>query len=607
MLTNTYADGRLSDFCRHGRHLLLLLVFTSVISTLMGQSSDLSIPFDRNKNTTPTYEETITFYQKLAAAYPRQLYLSAHGSTDSGHPLHTAVLSPTGNFDPVSLRQQGKTILFVNNAIHPGEPCGVDASMLLLRDYLNDQSKMELLKDAVIVVIPFYNIGGGLNRGPYSRANQLGPEAYGFRGNAKNLDLNRDFIKCDSRNARTFNQIYNYWQPDVFIDNHTSNGADYQYSITLIPTQHDKLSPVLAEYLQQDMLPYLFQGMEDRSWEMTPYVYARNTPDEGIAGFLDLPRYSSGYAALHHAISFMPETHMLKPYENRVRSIYAFMDAMIHLIRRDGEKIRMLREKAIQQAREQQTFPVSWQLDPSRQDTVTFKGYEAGYKKSEISGQDRLYYDRTKPYAKKIPHLNYYKATQTVDKPKAYLIPQAYREVIERLQWNGVVIHQLTEEINITANFYYIEDYDTGNSPYEGHYLHSNVQVRTESLSRKFHPGDYVVLTGQRADRFIVETLEPQATDSYFAWNFFDGVLMMKEYFSSYVFEDLAVEYLKEHPELKAQLEQKRQEDPDFAKSGRAQLNFIYEHSPYHEPTYQLYPVGRLTEDTELPIIGISN
>lgn len=605
MSTYTYANARVLDCLSLCASLLILLVGFAV--PLTGQSPDLTIPFERDNQVTATYAETIEFYEELTAAYPQQLYLSAHGTTDSGHPLHTAVLSPSGNFDPVTLRSQGKTILFVNNAIHPGEPCGVDASMLLLRDYLQDQSKMERLKNAVIVVIPYYNIGGGLNRGAYSRANQAGPAAYGFRGNAKNLDLNRDFIKADSRNARTFHKIYQYWQPDVFIDNHTSNGADYQYTITLIPTQHNKLAPALANYLQQDMLPYLYKGMAARNWDMTPYVYARSTPDEGIAGFLDLPRYSSGYAALHHALSFMPETHMLKPYKDRVHSTYAFMDAMIELIERDGDKIQQIREIAIQQTRSQKTFPLNWQLDMSRQDSVTFKGYAAGRKKSEISGQDRLYYDHSKPFTKKIPHFNYYKTTLTVDKPQAYIIPQAYREVIERLRGNGVVLHQLTEETEITADFYCIEDYESSRSPYEGHYLHSNVTVRTEVLTRQFHPGDYVIFTGQRADRFLVETLEPQGPDSYFAWNFFDGVLMQKEHFSSYVFEDLAAAYLKEHPQLQKQLEEKRQADPEFAQSGRAQLNFIYEHSPYYEPTYRLYPVGRLTRNDILPVTGIKN
>lgn len=574
---------------------------------IMAQTTDLSIPFDRNEDVTATYPETIEFYQKLARAYPRKVLVTPQGSTDSGHPLHTAVLSLDGIFDPLQLKQAGKTILLVNNAIHPGEPCGVEASMLLLRDYLQDQSKAHLLKDLVIVIIPYYNIGGGLNRGAYSRANQSGPEEYGFRGNAKNLDLNRDFIKCDTRNARTFNRIFNDWQPDVFIDNHTSNGADYQYTITLIPTQHNKLSPILADYLQQEMLPQLYQGVNQRGWEMTPYVYARSTPDEGIAGFLDLARYSSGYAALHHTISFMPETHMLKPFKDRVRSVYAFMDAMIHLLKQDGGKIQELRARAFQAAGKQQQFAVNWELDQERSDTISFKGYEAAYKKSVISGLDRLYYDRNKPFEKEIPHFNYYKPSQTVQKPNAYIIPQAYREVIERLHWNGVVIHQLTEDLEINAEFYYIEDYETTRAPYEGHYLHSQVKLRPEFLERRFHAGDYVIFTGQSADRFLVEMLEPQGADSYFAWNFFDGILMQKEYFSSYVFEDLAADYLEQHPELKAALEAKKKEDDEFARSARAQLNYIYEHSPYYEPTYKLYPVGRLKEGIALPVVGLSD
>ena len=103
----------------------------------------------------------------------------------------------------------------------------------------------------MIVIIPVYNVGGALNRGSYSRANQNGPEAYGFRGNARNLDLNRDFIKCDSRNARSFNRLFNQWKPDVFVDTHTSNGADYQYVMTLISTQKDRLGGALGEFLTQ--------------------------------------------------------------------------------------------------------------------------------------------------------------------------------------------------------------------------------------------------------------------------------------------------------------------------------------------------------------------
>lgn len=568
---------------------------------LMAQTSSLPIPFEANDNTSATYQEAIVFYKKLAAKYPGKVQLEAHGTTDSGHPLHLAVISMDGDFSPESLRKKGRKILFVNNAIHPGEPCGVDASMLLLRDYLQEERLQDFLSDVVLVVIPFYNIGGGLNRGAFSRANQNGPVAHGFRGNAKNLDLNRDFIKCDSRNAQTFNQLYAKWLPDVFIDNHTSNGADYQYTMTLIPTQHNKLNPYLATYLNDNLLPRLYEGMVEKGWEMTPYVYARNTPDDGIASFLDLPRYSSGYAALHHAFSFMPETHMLKPFKDRVQSTYAFMDVMVRFLHEHGDQLVAVRKKAIKKAMDQKVFPLNWGMDQSRADTIVFKGYTAKYKPSAISGLDRLYYDRDEPYEKKIPFYNYYESTLEIEKPIAYIIPQGYREVIERLQWNGVELKQLSDAVELEVEMYTIKDFETSPSPYEGHYLHSQVEVEKQTKKWSYHQGDYVVYVNQAANRYIVETLEPQGPDSYFAWNFFDGILMQKEYFSSYVFEDLAAQFLEEHPEVKAALEKKKAEDKDFAKSARAQLNFVYEHSPYYERTHRVYPVGRMLKSVRLP------
>ena len=567
----------------------------------MAQLSKLILPFEQDNNTTSTYFQAIDFYQALAAQFPQQLELREIGQTDSGLPLHLLILSTSKTFDPDSARAAGKQILFINNAIHPGEPCGVDASMMLLRDLLLDKERQAQLERLIIVVVPFYNIGGGLNRGSFSRANQNGPQAYGFRGNARNLDLNRDFVKCDSHNARAFNQAFARWQPDVFIDTHTSNGADYQYTMTLIPTQSDKLDPQLSEYLDGRLLPRLYKDMKAAGWEMTPYVNARETPDEGIAAFLDLPRYSSGYAALHNTIGFMPETHMLKPYADRVRSTYAFIDCVIRAMQEDQAALQQARQQARDNTLSKDTFNIKWSLDPSQADTILFKGYEAKYKPSEVSGLSRLYYDRSAPYEKDIPYYRTYKTTTRVRKPMAYLIPQAYTEVVERLQWNGVKMKRLTEDVEIDLDFYYIDAYETVESPYEGHYLHFGVKTNTKHLRRLFRKGDFVVYTDQPANRYIVETLEPEAPDSFFAWNFFDGILMQKEYFSAYVFEGLAAELLRDDPELQVKLEQKRQADEKFAQSARAQLNFIYENSPYYEPSYRLYPVGRLMEPVNLP------
>jgi len=559
---------------------------------LVAQKNYLT-PFEQQSNATATYEETIAFYEELAEDF-EELRLVEVGQTDIGRPLHLAILTTDRDFTPERSRVNNKAVLFINNAIHPGEACGVDASMLLARDFLTNATLKKQLAHLTIVIIPFYNVGGGLNRNSATRVNQNGPESYGFRGNAQHLDLNRDFIKCDSRNAQSFNKIYTDWSPDVLIDNHTSNGADYQYTISLIATQHNKLESQLADYLNKKMLPYLYDYMKDVDWEMTPYVYAADTPDKGIAGFLDLPRYSSGYAALHNTLSFMPETHMLKPFEDRVQSTYSFMKGMIKFMSRNYRDVQSVRKQALQSLRNTTNFPINWELDLKKWDPLVFKGYEAKYKDSEISGIERLYYDQEEPYEKSIRYYNYYNVSDSVRSPIAYIVPQSAYRVIERMKWNGIRMERLKEDTELTVEVYYIKNYETTNRPYEGHYLHSKVELEKETESVTFRKGDYVIYANQPSNRYIVETLEPHAPDSFFAWNFFDGILERKEYFSPYVFEDSALEILEYNSDIKEALEAKRKEDKDFAKDAIAQLRFIYERSEHAERNYNRYPVGRL-------------
>ncbi len=553
----------------------------------------MTTPFEKNTNYAASYDEAIAYYKKLADKFS-EITIAEFGMTDIGKPLHVVVVSDTGIKTAAKIDRENKTVLLINNAIHPGEPCGVDASMMLARDLVTHPASKDFLNKTVVVIIPFYNIGGALNRSSTSRVNQVGPELYGFRGNAQNLDLNRDFIKCDSKNAASFNQIFTQWNPDVFIDNHTSNGADYQYTMTLISTQKDKLATPLSGFLTEQLLPALYSKMKTKNWEMCPYVYAETTPDKGIASFLDLARYSSGYAALHHTISFMPETHMLKPYEDRVKSTYAFMESMLEFLSKNGTQLKTARAKATQLSKEKETFDIQWEMDIDKVDTITFKGYEAKYKPSEVSGLKRLYYDRNAPFEKEIPFYNNYKQSLRIKKPTAYIIPQAYNKIIEKMQWNGVVIERLEADTVMAVEMYNIVDYKTTENSYEGHYLHYDVAVRKNNRKQQYRVGDFIIKTNQTKNRYIVETLEPEAPDSWFAWNFFDGILMQKEHFSPYIFEDLATEILKNNKPLADKLAVKRKTDSVFAKSAQAQLDFVYKNSEYFEWTYQLYPVGRI-------------
>ncbi len=574
--------------------ILLIVLLQTTAFAQRKKNPLLTLPQETNPNTTATYQETIDWYQGFSKQYGA-ITLKEYGLSDVGKPIHLAIVSKDGDTDPASIRAKGKRILLVNNAIHPGEPCGVDATMRLIRDLMIHKELTALLDEVVIIAIPIYNIGGALYRNSHTRANQNGPESYGFRGNIRHLDLNRDFIKCDSRNAFTFTKIFHEWMPDLFIDNHTSNGADYQYTMTMIATQHNKLGGKLGPYLNDQLLPQLYSSMDKAGWEMCPYVYAQKTPDQGIMGFLDSPRYSTGYSGVFNTIGFIPEAHMLKPYKDRVEATYQFMRIVLALLNsEEGKTIQRLTAEQREATKTQAQFDIHWTLDKEKVGETTFKGYEAGYKPSGVSSKDRLYYDHSKPYDKKIPFLNHYKADKTVDKPSFYIIPQAWKEVIERLEANNIQMERLTRDEEVAVDVYYITDEETTKTPYEGHYLHFNVQVDTRQEAIQFYKGDYRIPLNQVGNRYLLEVLEPEGHDSFFAWGFFDSILQQKEHFSSYVFEDRAVELLETDSEIHKKFEAEKLADATFADSAERQLQFIYECSPHYEETHRRYPVYRV-------------
>ena len=336
---------------------------------------------------------------------------------------------------------------------------------------------------------------------------------------------------------------------------------------------------------------------------MIPYVNSiGQTPETGITGFIESPRYSTGYTTLHNTIGFMPETHMLKSYDLRVDATYKLLQTYIDVVERDAKVIGENKRKADEFVAVQKEFPLEWALNKNESDSIPFKGFQAGKKTSEISGVDRLFYDRSKPFTKKIKEYNKFEPSVSVQKPVAYIIPKAWDRVIALLKLNNVKIEQLKADTKINVESYYIGDFKTGARPYEGHYLHSAVKLKQVEQTLQYYAGDFVVYVNQFTNRYIVETLEPQATDSFFNWNFFDSILDMKEHYSAYVFEDTGAELLKNNAKLKAQLEEKKATDTTFAKSGSAQLEFVYKNSDYYEKTHNRYPISRLLNNVKLDL-----
>ncbi|MES2881674.1 MAG: hypothetical protein V4676_05955, partial [Bacteroidota bacterium] len=271
------------------------------------------------------------------------------------------------------------------------------------------------------------------------------------------------------------------------------------------------------------------------------------------------------------------------------------MKCFIEFASLHANEILKLRAEAKTKQQTQTQFPIGWKWNKTKSTPITFKGYEAGYKTSEVSGVQRLFYNREKPFEKTIPFFNFYDDTLSVTKPKAYIIPQGWWKVIERLQANNVQMRKLTRDTAIEVEGYRIESYQP--RLFEGHHLNTAIKISTTKKQMNFRKDDWYIPLNQNANRFLIETLEPNTQDSYFAWNFFDGILERKEGFSNYVFEETAAEFLKTNSAVQQKLNERKLVDTTFAKNGAAQLNFVYQNSPYYEPAYLQYPVYRVMSD----------
>ncbi len=564
---------------------LILILFSSI---LIGQ-----IPLKYNENITPTYDEAISWFQLLDKKY-KKAKLITYGKTDIGKPLHLFVISADKDFDPQAYRSKGKCMVMINNAIHPGEPCGVDASIKIADDLLR---KNKIPKNVIIGIIPTYNIGGILNRNSTTRANQNGPKEYGFRGNARNLDLNRDFIKLDSENAKSITKIFHEWNPDFFIDTHTTNGADYQHIMTMISPHPLNFPPVLQDFVKSELMPNLYSSMDEVGYPMVPYVTSvKNTPDTGLRSGVGSPRYSNGYGTLFNTFSFISEAHMFKTYAERVKSTIAFLNTVLDYAKTNSDKIINLRYKANESIKSQEIFTLTWEMDTTKFDLINFDGFEAGYKPSKVTGYERLYYDRSKPWSKKIPVYNYFTPGIQITKPDYYILPQAWGEVIERLKLNNIEFNRLCKDTVITGEMYFIKDVGNPKVPFNGHFVHSKIEIEKVTKTKQFYTGDLLIPMNQIGNRYIIEVLEPQARDSFFRWNFFDSILDQREYFSPYVFEETAEKMLENDADLKMEFEELKSNDEEFAKNSRAQLFWLYKRSPNFEADYRLYPIMRVME-----------
>ena len=580
-------------------HVASLFLFVT-LSSAMAQT-DWRTPAEISGfNTTPGYEETLNYLERLAKAAPGKIRLEQFGTTPEGRPMMLVVASAAGHFTPEAARAATLPVILVQAGIHSGEIEGKDAGLALLRDFAVTGKLPHLLDRAVLVFVPVYNIDGHEKSSPYNRINQNGPAEMGARGQAQYLNLNRDYVKADAPETRAWLRLWQHWRPDFLIDVHTTDGADYQYDLTWYLEDPHKLFAAVSDW-QQTAMAQVLPAYEACGHLASIYLEFKDgrDPTKGIENFGSGPRFSTGYAALQNRPALLIETHMLKSYAVRVQATHDLVSLLLDHVGRHGAELIKANADAdratIARASDPSVqVPLTFKPDPQATD-FTLKGFAYTVTHSDISDSAWIQYDPTTPKTYTISNWNGLLPDIAVAPPAAYVVPAQWQDVIARLDAHGLRYHRLTHALRLHGTSYQIDDPVWSGQPFESHHMLQSFTASRVVRDDLLPAGSVIVPLDQPAANVAIELLEPQAPDSLLRWGALDAIFEPKEFGEPRVVEKLARDLLQRSPELAAEFAKKLKDDPAFAASPSNRLAFFFKRSPW----YAVQDVGRY------PILGL--
>ena len=586
---------------------LIILGFIIPVGMQAQPSGDFDTWWERSGFTeTPRYDETVAYCMKLDEA-SSVISFQYFGKSLQGRDLPLLILDKDGYFTPEEVDKSGKIKLLVQGCVHAGETEGKDAGLALFRDIAIKNKDLNL-DSITILFIPILNADGHERFTPYTRINQNGPKEAGWRTTANNLNLNRDYLKADAPEMRAWLKLFNRWDPDFFIDCHTTDGADYQYPVTI---EYDGFNDeLLSQWLSETFAPGITQMMEKSGSLIFNYVSFRNwhDPRSGLVGHVPGPRFSTGYVTARNRFALLIETHMLKDYKTRVTGTYHMLENTLTIMAHEKPRMEAILRAAdsytISEKFREEPCPIG--CEPSMTDSVMvkFRGIDYSFEKSDLTGGNWYQYN-SKPVEFTLPLFNNQIPTLLVQLPRAYIIPAEWKEIISRLDWHGIRYDLLAESAAIPVETYKFSNPRWNKEPYEGRQIISSVETDTVVTVRTFSMGSAVVWTNQPAARLIAFMFEPATEESFLKWGFFNAVFEEKEYVETYVMEKMAREMIRKDPALKTRFDRLKAENPEFASNPYQQLLWFYRLTPYYDQSVGLYPVGKIFERKTLDTIKI--
>jgi len=551
--------------------------------------------------TTPDYQDTMGWLQKLVNAAP-ELEMVSIGNSLQGREIRMVIASADGAFNPDAMLASDKPLLLAHAGIHAGEIDGKDAALMLLRDMTVAGKRQDLLSKSNFLFIPILNVDGHERISPYNRVNQRGPERMGWRTNARNQNLNRDFTKLDTAGVRALISVFRQWKPDLYLDLHVTDGADYQYDITFGGNGINGWSPAIGKWIEEIYRPAISTSLADNGHVPGELIFAANDLDmeDGFFNWVGNPRYSNGYGDAIALPAILVENHSLKPYKRRVLGTYVLLAGTLELL---GKEKRSLQDATLRdKAQRPDNVALGFRRDESAiAKKAEFKGISSERYQGSVSGTDVVRWTG-KPVNQTIPRIRIDVPTVIVKRPAAYIIPAAWADVAERIALHGIDVERLSSSLETQAEIYRLPGAKIAEptawtpNPFEGHIRIDPGEPVKQTIEATFPAGSFRVSTDQELSELVVLMLEPQSPDSFLQWGYFLEIFTRTEYAEAYLMEPLAAKMLEQSPELKARFQQKLDSDKAFAASQFQRLIWFYEQTPFYDQQYLLYPVARVPD-----------
>jgi hypothetical protein len=511
---------------------------------IAGRPSPAAYPRTRaeqtNYNEPSRYADVVNFLDSLKKLRA-PLVLGSIGKTTEGRDVPFAIASRPLVATPAEAKALGRPIVYVQANIHAGEIEGKEALLALLRD-LVFSSKPNALDSIVLIAVPIYNADGNERFAAQSvnRREQNGPELVGTRANAQGLDLNRDYVKAEAPETRASLAMFNAWDPDVFVDLHTTDGSFHGYALTYSPS----LSPAAVfggVYARDSLLPILRERMRTRhGFEVFDYgnfvsdepgLIADTAVREAWATYDARPRFGTNYYGIRGRIAILSEAYSHDPLERRIASTYAFVSEILSLAAERSTAIRSLSARADTQSLAWGRSPDSVRMVPIRSELIsTPRQLDVIKEDLEKTSDSSLTQPGVRRGQRRTGRFRvvrmpvYDRFTSTLDRlpAAAYVVPSEDSAVVNRLRLHGIRVDRSDSAWTARGESFVIDSITRNPRIFQGHY-ETRLQGHWVRGIQSSPEGSFIVATAQPRAALAVYLLEPESDDGFTTWNFFDS------------------------------------------------------------------------------------